>query len=117
MIVSRFSEPCDTIDGAERQQRGSIRPVIEIGRSDPRWEDDGGPAASPATRIVAADVDVTKPTWSMQSLRDLLSAIRASKSPASEADAQEDAETEKASALQPEADRRTEANRIRRDRY
>lgn len=117
MIVSRFSEPYDTIDGAEPQQRRNIPPVIETGRSDRRWEDDGGPAAGAAPRIVAADADATKPTWSMQSLRDLLSAIRASKALATDAAEQEDAETEKANALQAEADRRAEADRIRRDRY
>ena len=50
-------------------------------------------------------------------LRDLLSAIRASKSPATDADEQVRVETKKANALQAEADRQAEAVRIRRDRF
>jgi hypothetical protein len=89
VIVSRFSKPCDTIDGSE-QRYGSnsvnVTLATDSGRCDRRWEDDGGSAADAAPQTAAADDAAKKPTWSVQSLRHLLCAIRASQSSAIDAD-------------------------------
>lgn len=119
MIVSKYSKSYDTADGSEQQHGGNeaeVLPVVDNGSSDRRWEDDGGSAedAAPAT---SAGPDATKPAWSVQSVRHLLDAIRASKLPATAADKQERAQARSARAFQADVDRQTESDRIERDRY
>lgn len=120
MIVSQYAKSYETADGSEQQHGGSTVDVpllMDHGRSDWRWEDDGGSAADPAPPTAATDQYTTKPTWCVESLRHLLDAVRASKLPATAAHEQGRADAKNARDVQAEADRGTESNRIKRDRF
>ena len=98
MIVSKFGKSYDTADGSEQsfeppRRLGSGEAQGGANASDRRWEDDGGPLE--AEHGDAADIGtpqgpprpgkfpgespreyLVKPTWSVQSLRDLNEAVR-----------------------------------------
>lgn len=78
MIVSTYRKSYDTADGTE--QLHDARTTTPTERREKRealqqWADDGGPVNEPVPPP-AAPVFPAKPAWSVQSLHDLLAAIR-----------------------------------------
>jgi hypothetical protein len=88
MIVSKYGKSYDTADGSEQSFGRQLRRAAQgDGKApDQRWEDDGGPLKAEGGDAAAAagategppprDQFLTKPTWSVRSLRDLNEAVR-----------------------------------------
>ena len=79
MIVSTSGKSYDAADGAE--QRNDPRTTTPLRRREAQqamehWADDGGPS-NDAVPAPIPPAPAVKPVWSVQSLRDLLAAIRA----------------------------------------
>ena len=95
MIISKYDKSYDTADGSEQQFDERRKPVVGDGRpieakraeiaasggaatgagaAGERWEDDGGP---PRVEPPVSPLEFSaKPSWSVQSLRELNLAVR-----------------------------------------
>jgi hypothetical protein len=122
MIVSKYNKSYDTADGSEQQQQPCVSRNVDPhgpandGGSAERWDDDGGAAAS-AQPVDEASSLSKRPSWSVLSLRDLLTAIRRSNRPESVAAIRDREDGNRKRVRQAKADDAAEAARIDRDRY
>ena len=133
LIISKYGKTYDTADGSEQSFGRPLRRAAQgEGKApDQRWEDDGGPCkVKPGDAAAAARATegppppgqfVTKPTWSVRSLRDLNAAVRLQQwpeNPAHAVRAASEAERRRLRAIDGAAERAASAThaQLHRDR-